>query len=85
MAKHSSKVLELAKRGAEARLQDLIHEIKLLLEMFPHLQDAFDKDELPISFVIASGAARAKGAKASRRLTKESAMRGQGRRKAGKS
>ena len=28
-------MLELAKRGAEARLQDLIHEARMLLELFP--------------------------------------------------
>jgi hypothetical protein len=58
MPKHSAQVLDLAKRGAEARLQDLLHEIKLLLEMFPHLRDAFDKDELPIPFIVARGSGR---------------------------
>jgi hypothetical protein len=52
MAKHSSHILDLAKRGAEARLQDLAMEAKLLLELFPHLKDSFDRDELPISFIV---------------------------------
>ena len=52
MAKHSSHILDLAKRGAEARLQDLVMEAKLLMELFPHLKDSFDKDELPISFIV---------------------------------
>jgi len=58
MAKHSSRILELAKRGAEARLQDLVYEARLLLELFPHLRDSFDKDELPLSFIMARGAGR---------------------------
>ena len=59
-AKHSSHILDLAKRGAEARLQDLLHEAKILLNLFPHLRDAYDKDELPISFIVARGSGRLK-------------------------
>ena len=58
MPRHSSKILELAKRGAEARLQDLKHEAEMLIELFPHLRDSFDKDELPISFIVAKGSGR---------------------------
>jgi len=58
MPRHSSHILDLAKRGAEARLQDLIHEAKMLMELFPHLRDSFDKDELPISFIVAKGSGR---------------------------
>src|SRR5437016_1116827 len=43
MPRHSSRILDLAKRGAEAKLQDLIHEAKMLLELFPPLRDSFDK------------------------------------------
>ena len=46
-----SQLVELAKRGAQAQLSDLVHEIKLLLNMFPHLKDSVDKDELPIPFL----------------------------------
>ena len=53
MPKRSSPLLELAKRGAEARFRELAQEARYLLELFPHLKDAFDKDELPIAFVIA--------------------------------
>ncbi len=42
----------------KARLQDLLHEARLLLLAFPHLRDAFDKDELPIAFVLAKGSGR---------------------------
>ncbi|MCU1384535.1 MAG: hypothetical protein JWL71_3232 [Acidobacteria bacterium] len=59
MAKHSSDILALAKRGAEARLADLKQEIKLLIDLFPHLRDAFDKDELPLSFIMSTESGRA--------------------------
>ena len=71
MPRHSSQILDLAKRGAEARLQDLIHEAKMLMDLFPHLQDSFDKDELPISFIMAKGSGR---------LTKKPAEGRKGRR-----
>ena len=69
MAKHSSNILALAKRGAEARLEDLKQEVKLLVELFPHLRDSFDKDELPLSFIMAkdSGRLAAKNEKRRRR------------------
>ncbi len=58
-AKTNEHLMELAKRGAKAQLADLVHEIKLLLNMFPHLHDSFDKDELPIPFLL-KRAARAR-------------------------
>ena len=64
MRKRTRPILELARRGAEAR-RELLHELRLLLLAFPHLRDAFDKDGLPISFIIAKGSdrlARRKGA-----------------------
>ena len=30
----------------------------MLVELFPHLRDSFDKDELPISFIVAKGSGR---------------------------
>jgi hypothetical protein len=71
MPRHSSQILDLAKRGAEARLQDLIHETKMLVELFPHLRGSFDKDELPISFIVAKGSGR---------LTKKTGVRRKRRR-----
>ena len=56
--KHDGRLMELAKRGAHAQLSDLIHEIKMLLELFPHLRDSFDRDELPLAFILKKGAAR---------------------------
>jgi hypothetical protein len=59
MAKHSSHILELAKQGAQARLQDLLMEAKLLVKLFPDLIDSFDnKNELPISFIMAKDSGR---------------------------
>ena len=57
MRRRARPILELARRGAEARLQ-VLHEVKLLLQAFPHLRDAFDKDELPIPFIVAKGSGR---------------------------
>jgi hypothetical protein len=51
--KESTHLYELAKRGAEVRLRDLVQEAKYLIELFPHLRDSFDKDELPINFIVA--------------------------------
>jgi len=56
MAKHSAHILDLAKRGAAHQLRDLLHEAQMLLELFPDLRDSFDKDELPLNFLIAEGA-----------------------------
>src|SRR5437764_374002 len=38
MPRHPSHILELAKRGAEARIQELQAEIKSLTQIFPHLR-----------------------------------------------
>jgi hypothetical protein len=76
MAKHSSHILDLAKRGAEARLSDLVHEAKLLVQLFPHLRDSFDKDELPISFIVKKDSGRlTKGRVARRRKMSASARK----------
>src|SRR5450756_420357 len=55
MPKHPSHILELAKRGAEVRLRELVNEAKNLIGLFPHLRDSFDKDELPLKFIMAEG------------------------------
>jgi hypothetical protein len=59
MPKHSPHMLELAKRGAALRLRELANEVELLLDLFPDLGDAFDPDELPVSFIVRSDARRA--------------------------
>lgn len=74
-SRRDTRLYELAKLGAEARLSDLLHEIRLLVDLFPHLGDAFDADELPISFIVSSDGrlAAAKGPRRDRR--KASAIR----------
>jgi|SRR6266566_1939561 len=52
-------MFELAKRGAEVRVRELAQELKLLVGTFPHLRDSFDKDELPLPFIIATDAGQA--------------------------
>jgi len=39
MAKHASHILELARKGAEARYQELTAEIAALVKYFPHLAE----------------------------------------------
>ena len=56
--KQHAHLFELAKRGAEVRLRELVQEARNLIGLFPHLRDSFDKDELPISFILAKGAGR---------------------------
>jgi len=58
MAKHHPHILELAKRGAEARFRELVDELRLLTVAFPHLRDSFDADELPVNFILRSGGKR---------------------------
>jgi hypothetical protein len=70
--KKNAHLYELAKRGAEFRLRELVQETKYLIDLFPHLRDAFDRDELPLSFILAKGAGR---------LTKTSAGRVRRRRR----
>ena len=57
--KRDAHLFEFAKRGAEVRLHELVNEAKNLVGLFPHLRDSFDKDELPLRFIVArdSGAA----------------------------
>ncbi len=57
--KRDAHLYELARHGAVARLRDLAHEARLLVDMFPDLRDAFDPDELPVDFLIARGASSA--------------------------
>ena len=39
MATHSSHILEMARKGAEHRYQELKAEMRTLIEHFPHLSD----------------------------------------------
>jgi hypothetical protein len=67
MAKHSSHIMALAKRGAEARFRELTDELEMLTLSFPHLRDAFDRDELPVKFILRQGRDKARNAAAPKR------------------
>jgi hypothetical protein len=62
--KRDAHLFELAKRGAEVQLRELVQEAKYLIDLFPHLRDSYDGDELPVSFIIRRGAGRAARRKA---------------------
>jgi hypothetical protein len=68
---HNAHLYELAKRGAEVQFRELLHEAKLLIGLFPHLRDSFDKDELPLKFIMAkaSGALTKKTVRRRRRMS----------------
>jgi hypothetical protein len=73
MARPSSHIVDLAKRGAEVRYRQLIAELKMLTVNFPHLRDAVDRDELPLMFLMREGrdraTAKAAGARKQRRTS----------------
>lgn len=62
MPKHSAHIMELAKRGADARYRELLDEIKMLTISFPHLRDAVDRDDLPVTFILRRGRDKAQAA-----------------------
>jgi len=73
MAKHPPHLLELAKRGADVRVRELLHELKLLTLSFPHLRDLVSSDDLPLNFLLRRGRDRAQAWPDSRRRRKMSA------------
>ena len=66
MVKRASRLLDLTKRGATAQYRALVNELELLVDLFPHLRDSYDADELPVSFIVKRDAGRSK-ARATRR------------------
>ena len=58
MARAQSRKPDNTRSTAEARFRELVDELKLLTVAFPHLRDAFDPDELPVSFLLRQGADR---------------------------
>jgi hypothetical protein len=77
MAKKSTTthLYELAKRGAEVRARLLADELRLLFAAFPHLEDAFDPDELPIAFIMRTEAERETSAPSRKRKPMSPAAR----------
>ena len=53
-----TRLLALARRGAEVQFRELIQEAKLLVGLFPHLRDSYDSDELPLDFIIKRASGR---------------------------
>src|SRR5437016_9500688 len=66
MDKQFTHCLQLGRRGAERRFGELMNELSFLFASFPHLSEAFEADELPLSFIIKRDARDAR-AKTSRR------------------
>jgi len=70
MAKqHSSQILELARRGADARYRELLDELNLLTLSFPHLKDAFGNDDLPVNFILRRGRDKAQAPRRRRKMS----------------
>jgi hypothetical protein len=67
MPRPRSRVAKLTKSGAAIEFKALVDELKFLLEMFPHLRDSYDPDELPVSFILKRDARRSKVKTARRR------------------
>ena len=68
-------MLELAKRGAALRLRELANELDILLRAFPDLHDAFDADELPVSFIMRRDARRTRAKAVTRQRPMSAAAR----------
>jgi hypothetical protein len=62
-------MLDLARRGAEARYRELVAELKMLAQAFPHLRDSFDGDELPVNFILRVGRDKATSTPARRTMS----------------
>jgi len=73
MAKHPPHILELARRGADARFRELLDELHVLTLSFPHLRDAVGRDDLPIKFLLRRGRDKADRMAAPRARRKMSA------------
>jgi hypothetical protein len=73
MAKHSSHILDLARRGAEVRVRELLDELRFLTLSFPHLRDAIDRDDLPVDFILRKGQEKAGDVRVPRSRRKMSA------------
>jgi hypothetical protein len=77
MPRHPPHILELARRGADARFRELLDELNFLSLSFPHLRDSFDRDDLPVNFILRRGRDKARelGATNKRRRTMSAAAR----------
>ena len=65
--RQDAHLYELAKRGADEVFRELVQDAKNLVDLFPHLRDSFDKDELPLRFIIRRDASAKTTASAAQR------------------
>jgi len=56
--KRFEHLYDLSKAEAQEYARDMAMEATLLVKLFPHLSDSFDRDELPIAFLLKVGAER---------------------------
>jgi hypothetical protein len=75
MAKRAPRTVDLTTREAEARFHALVDELKLLTVSFPHLSEAYDRDNLPAAFILKRGRDRSRSAAVRRRKRPSSARR----------
>ena len=75
MPRQPPHILELARRGADARFRGLLDELRLLTLSFPHLRDAFGRDDLPVKFILRQGQDKAKAPRKPRRLATQKKVR----------
>jgi len=59
VAKSASRTSDHPARKAETRFRELLDELRLLTVAFPHLREAVDPNDLPVSFLLRRGADRA--------------------------
>jgi hypothetical protein len=52
MDKQFPHLLTLGRDSVERRFGELMNELSFLFVSFPHFGDAFDRDGLPVSFII---------------------------------
>jgi hypothetical protein len=74
VARRSSPHVTVRKSQAETRFHELVNELRVLTVAFPHLREAYDKNDLPVAFLLKRGADRA-AARAGREQTKAATAR----------
>ena len=72
MRKHSSPILHRAAHSAARGLGGLLDEARLVVGSSRLLRDAFDADELPVSFILRRDSRRREGGRARRDAPKSS-------------
>ena len=71
MRKQSSQTIQNAWRRASVGLHSLVDELRLLMSGLPDPKDAFDPDELPLTFILRRDSRRARRRTARRHAPNE--------------